>query len=128
MKTTGFIPLIALALLGLFASNCLFVVREIDRAVLLTFGEVTNSDIAPGLHFRIPGVHTVRIFDGRIQTLDAETASYLTAEKNYLEVDSFAKWRIFNTAQFYTATSGDEVVPGFARWELNVLERRSREC
>lgn len=110
MKTTDFIPLIALALLGLFASNCLFVVREIDRAVLLTFGEVTNSDIAPGLHFRIPGVHTVRIFDGRIQTLDAETASYLTAEKNYLEVDSFAKWRIFNTAQFYTATSGDEVV------------------
>jgi len=110
MKTTGFIPLIVLVLLGLLGSNCLFVVREIDRAVLLTFGEVTNSDIAPGLHFKLPGVHTVRIFDGRIQTLDAETASYLTAEKNYLEVDSYAKWRISNTALFYTATSGDEVV------------------
>jgi modulator of FtsH protease HflC len=94
----------------LFASNCLFVVREIDRAVLLTFGEVTNSEVAPGLHLRIPGVHTVRIFDGRIQTLDAETASYLTSEKNYLEVDSFAKWRISNTSQFYTATNGDEVI------------------
>ncbi len=110
MKNAGFFPLILLALLGLVASNCLFVVREIDRAVLLTFGEVTNNDIAPGLHFKIPGVHTVRIFDGRIQTLDAETESYLTSEKNYLEVDSYAKWRISNTALFYTATSGDEAI------------------
>ena len=110
MKNAGFFPLILLALLALVGSNCLFVVREIDRAVLLTFGEVTNNDIAPGLHFKIPGVHTVRIFDGRIQTLDAETESYLTSEKNYLEVDSYAKWRISNTALFYTATSGDEAI------------------
>lgn len=110
MRISGFAPLILLAVLGLLVSNCLYVVRETNRAVLLTFGEVTNSDVAPGLHFKIPGVHRVRIFDGRIQTLDAETASYLTSEKNYLEVDSFAKWRISNTALFYTATSGDEVI------------------
>src|SRR5690606_11909395 len=65
---------------------------------------------APGLHFKIPGVHTVRLFDGRIQTLDADTESYLTSEKNYLEVDSFAQWRISNTALYYTATSGDEAI------------------
>ncbi|MES2604436.1 MAG: protease modulator HflC [Pseudomonadota bacterium] len=110
MKVSGFAPLILLAVIGLLVSNCLYVVRETNRAVLLTFGEVTNSEVAPGLHFKIPGVHRVRIFDGRIQTLDAETASYLTSEKNYLEVDSFAKWRISNTALFYTATSGDEVI------------------
>jgi len=50
------------------------------------------------------------VFDGRIKTLDAETESYLTSEKNYLEVDSYAKWRIANTALYYTATSGDEQI------------------
>jgi modulator of FtsH protease HflC len=110
MKTSGISTLVLLVVLALLASNCLYVVREIDRAVLLTFGEVTNSEVAPGLHFKIPGVHAVRIFDGRIQTLDADTESYLTSEKNYLEVDSYAKWRISNTALFYTATSGEELV------------------
>ena len=108
MKNSSMFTLVILTLLVMFVSNCIYVVREIDKAVLLTFGEVTNADITPGLHFKIPGVHTVRLFDGRIQTLDAETESYLTAEKNYLEVDSYAKWRISNTALFYTTTSGDE--------------------
>jgi modulator of FtsH protease HflC len=107
MKNSGLATLVVFSVAVLVAYNCLYVIREIDRAVLLTFGEVTNSDIAPGLHFKIPGVHAVRRFDGRIQTLDAATESYLTAEKNYLEVDSFAKWRISNTSQFYTATNGD---------------------
>jgi membrane protease subunit HflC len=84
------------------------VIRETDRAVLLTFGEVTNDNVAPGLHFKVPGMHAVRRFDGRIQTLEITTESYLTAEKNYLEVDSFAKWRVANNALYYTTTGGDE--------------------
>lgn len=108
MKNSTLFTLVGIALALIIAYNCLYVVREIDRAVLLTFGEVTNFDIQPGLHFKIPGVHSVRKFDGRIQTLDALTQSYLTAEKNYLEVDSFAKWRIYNTADYYRSTSGDE--------------------
>ncbi len=108
MKNSTLFSLVGIALVLIIAYNCLYVVRQIDRAVLLTFGEVTNFDIPPGLHVKIPGVHTVRKFDGRIQTLDAPTQSYLTAEKNYLEVDSYAKWRIYNTADYYRATSGDE--------------------
>jgi len=108
MKTSSLVSLLGLSLLALLAYNCLYVVREIDRAVLLTFGEVTDANVSPGLHFKMPGMHAVRRFDGRIQTLEITTESYLTAEKNYLEVDSFAKWRVANTALFYTATSGDE--------------------
>lgn len=110
MKTSSMFSLILLIGAILLASNCLYVIREVDRAVLLTFGEVTNIDVQPGWHWKIPGVHTVRRFDGRIQTLDADTESYLTSEKNYLEVDSYAKWRIANTAKFYTSTGGDETV------------------
>jgi membrane protease subunit HflC len=107
MKNSSAITLALIAVVLIVAYNCLFVVREIDRAVLLTFGEVTNADVEPGLHFKIPGVHTVRIFDGRIQTLDAPTQSYLTAEREFLEVDSYAKWRIADVSTYYTRTSGD---------------------
>jgi len=107
MKNSNIIALVGLALAGIILANCLYVVREVDRAVLLTFGEVTNADIPPGLHFKIPGVHVARIFDGRIQSLDADTQSYLTAEREFLEVDSYAKWKIANVSTFYTRTSGD---------------------
>ncbi len=112
MKNSTLFTLLALSLVVLLAYNCLYVIRETDRAVLLTFGEVTNDNVAPGLHFKVPGVHAVRRFDGRIQTLEITTESYLTAEKNYLEVDSFAKWRVADTALFYRAPNGDEVVAG----------------
>ncbi len=107
MKNSSAITLSLFAIVLIAAYNFLYVVREIDRAVLLTFGEVTNADVEPGLHFKIPGIHTVRIFDGRIQTLDAPTQSYLTAEREFLEVDSYAKWRIANVSSYYTRTSGD---------------------
>lgn len=110
MKNSTLFTLLALSLIVLLAYNCMYVVRETERAVLLTFGEVTNADVSPGLHFKMPGVHTVRRFDGRLQTLEITTESYLTSEKNYLEVDSFAKWRVANTALYYRATSGDEAI------------------
>ncbi|MBT5484925.1 MAG: protease modulator HflC [Gammaproteobacteria bacterium] len=108
MKNSTLFTLIAMALGLIIAYNCLYVVKEIDRAVLLTFGEVTNFDVPPGIHGKMPGVHTVLKFDGRMQTLDAPAQSFLTAEKEYLEVDSYAKWRVHNTADYYRATSGDE--------------------
>jgi len=107
MKNSSALALAVIAIVLIIAYNCLYVVREVDRAVLLTFGEVTNSDVTPGLHFKIPGVHAVRIFDGRIQTLDAATQSYLTAEREFLEVDSYAQWRIAEVSTYYTRTSGD---------------------
>lgn len=110
MRNSSLFTLLTLTVVVLLAFNCMYVIRQTDRAVLLQFGEVTNANVAPGLHFKIPGVHTVRRFDGRIQTLEITTESYLTSENTYLEVDSFAKWRVANTALYYTATGGDENV------------------
>ena len=33
-------------------SNSVFVISETQRGVLLKFGEVVNSDLQPGLHFK----------------------------------------------------------------------------
>ena len=93
-------------------SNTLFVVRETERAVMLQFGELVNSDIESGLHVKIPWVNTVRKFDARIQTEDATPQRFLTLEQKALDVDSYAKWRIIDTGQFYVSTRGNVSTAG----------------
>ncbi len=110
MSTKGMVSLVAVLSVIFVASQCLFIVSERERAVLLRFGEVVNADVQPGLHFRLPIVNKVRKFDGRLLTLDARKQRYLTLEKKALIVDSYIKWRIAAVEKFYTATSGDEFV------------------
>jgi membrane protease subunit HflC len=89
------------------AGQCVFVVYEFDKAVILQFGKLVKADIAPGLHFRIPFVDEVRRFDGRIQTLDTRAERYPTVEKKSVMVDLYAHWKIIDVARYYTATGGD---------------------
>jgi len=100
---------ILLAVLALFvATNALYVVKETERAVLLKFGQVVNPDIKPGLHIKIPFVNNVRKFDGRVLTVDSQPERFFTQEQKALIVDSYAKFRVADTAKFYTATNGEE--------------------
>lgn len=105
MKNTFVIAIIVL--LVLVAANSLYVVRQTERAVLLQFGEIVNTDVQPGLHVKIPWVQSVRKFDGRILTLDNNPQRFLTLEQKALLVDSYVKFRIVDTGRFYVATRGD---------------------
>ena len=101
-----------LLLAVVLAGNIFFVVKETERAVMLQFGELVNSDIESGLHVKIPWVNTVRKFDARIQTEDATPERFLTLEQKALEVDSYAKWRVIDTGQFYVSTRGNVETAG----------------
>jgi membrane protease subunit HflC len=103
------LTLTLLAVLVLFiASNALFVIKETERGVLLRFGEVVNPNLEPGLHVKIPFVNNVRKFDGRVLTLDSQPERFFTQEQKALIIDSYAKYKIADTATFYTATNGEE--------------------
>jgi membrane protease subunit HflC len=104
----GLLSITVLLVVAMVLSSCLFVVKETERAVVLKFGEVVRPDVEPGIHWKIPFVHTVRRFDGRILTMDARAERYLTLEKKALMVDAFAKWRIVDVRKYYTATQGEE--------------------
>ena len=110
MQSKSFPALILIAILALVASNSLYIVDETERAIKLKFGEIIESDIKPGLHFKIPVLHTIRKFDARILTMDSRPQRYLTLEKKAVIVDSFIKWRIADVQAYYEATSGDELV------------------
>ena len=103
------VVLILIALLLVFlASNSLYILKETERGVMLRFGEVVIPDIKPGLHFKIPIVNEVRKFDGRLLTVDSTPERFFTQEQKALIVDSYAKFRVAETAKFYTATNGEE--------------------
>jgi membrane protease subunit HflC len=103
MKTFGLI-LAALVLLG--AYNAAFTVREGQSAIVLQFGRIERTNDKPGLHFKIPFVQQVMLFDSRIQTLDTQPERYFTLEKKTVKVDFYVKWRINNNATYYQATHG----------------------
>lgn len=105
------IKIAALALVALvILANSVFVISEFERGVKLRFGKLVEADLQPGIHVKIPLAEDVRVFDGRILTVDAQPASFFTIEKKRLIVDSYAKWRIQDVDTYYTSTNGIESV------------------
>ncbi|KGE53064.1 membane protease HflC [Xanthomonas axonopodis] len=108
MKSSLVIGLIVAVLLTLMGS--VLVVREDQTAMVLNLGRVVRADLKPGLHFKIPMVESVRVFDRRFQVLDTAPARYFTAEQKDVSVDFFAIGYISDVRAFYRATGGEESV------------------
>jgi membrane protease subunit HflC len=108
MRVSLWMPVAVAVLLGLLGS--FYIVNEGQTAMVLNLGRVVRSDIGPGFHFKWPLVETARVFDRRLQVLDAEPERYLTSERKDVSVDFFAVGRIENVRAFYRATGGDEEV------------------
>lgn len=108
MSPRAMLSLAVLAVAVLLGAQSVYIVTEIERAVLLRFGKVVNPDVSTGLHFKWPFVDQVRRFDSRILTLEARAERFLTVEKKSTQVDSYAKWRIIDVTRYYTATSGEQ--------------------
>ncbi len=114
MNKSGLIVVIAL-LLGLgIVSSSLYTVNETEIAIKLQFGEIVQTDIEPGWHFKMPFVQNIRKFDARILTLDTPPERFLTVGKKFVIVDSFIKWKISDVKTFYKATAGN-------RWQATTL-------
>jgi membrane protease subunit HflC len=97
------------ALVVLLGLNSMFVVSEGHSGLLLQFGRIVNTDYQPGLHFKLPLIQQVIIFDKRILSLDAQPERYFTSEKKSVNVDFYVKWRVVDNAAYYRSTGGDEL-------------------
>jgi modulator of FtsH protease HflC len=100
--------LIAAVAVLLLLMGSVYTVSEGQGAIVLNLGRVVRSDIGPGLHFKWPLVESARIFDRRLQVLDAEPERYLTSERKDVSVDFFAVGQIQDLRAFYRATGGQE--------------------
>ena len=101
------IIIIVAALLVFIFSTATFTVDERETAIKFRFKEIVETDIKPGLHFKLPFVNTIEKFSTLVLTLDAKPDRFLTGEKKYVQVDFFVKWKIDDVSAFYRATRGD---------------------
>jgi len=105
-KLTSLVLLILIVVV--VGTSGFYTINERQRAIVTRFGKVQKTDDTPGLHVKMPFVDKVHYFDRRVLTLDSEPQTYFTAEKKELVVDSFVKWKIINTLDYYLTVGGDE--------------------
>ncbi|MDF1826978.1 MAG: protease modulator HflC [Legionellaceae bacterium] len=110
-KLTGII--IAFFVLIVFMGS-LFSVTQGQKGILLRLGRLVQDSstdqvkvLLPGLHFKMPFIESVRIFDTRIQTLDIKSSRIVTKEKKDVLVDYYVKWRILDLAGYFKSTGGN---------------------
>lgn len=102
------IAIVILVLLVALAPQVFYTINMMEKAVLLRFEKIVQSDFEPGLYAKWPFIEKVIKFDKRTLTLDAEPERFLTKEKKFLIVDSFIMWRIEDERKYFTTTGGDE--------------------
>ena len=116
MKLSKFLlPVIVVAGFAIYLS--LFVVKEINQAIVLQFGDPKKIISTPGLQVKIPFIQNVVYLDRRILSLDPAPEEVIASDQKRLIVDAFARFKIVDPLQFYISV-GDERV---ARSRLSTI-------
>jgi membrane protease subunit HflC len=100
---TGALILIGLAAIVLYAS--VFTVYQTQQALVLRFGAVRKVVTEPGLYFKAPLVDAVLPIEKRLLDLDIPVQTLLSTDRQNLEVDAFARWRIADPLRFYQSVN-----------------------
>ncbi len=116
MKLGKFLlPVLVVAGVAVYLS--LFVVKEINQAIVLQFGDPKKVIVEPGLQVKIPFIQNVVFLDRRILNLDAPPEEVIASDQKRLIVDAYARFKIVDPLKFYISV-GDERV---ARSRLSTI-------
>jgi len=108
MKLSKFILPLIFAI-GLVVYLSLFIVKEINQAIVLQFGDPKKIITTAGLQFKIPFIQNVVFLDRRILSLDPPPAEVIASDQKRLIVDAYARFKIIDPLKFYISV-GDERV------------------
>ena len=78
--------IILIAALAFFS---IFIVKEVNQAIVLQFGDPKKIILKPGLNFKIPFIQNVVFLDSRILNLDTPPAEVIASDQKRLIVDAF---------------------------------------
>ncbi len=96
---------LAVFFVAILCYNSLFVVTEMNQAVVTQFGEITDVAREPGLHWKTPFVQKVNYFDKRLIEWDGEAKQIPTRGKKFITVDSWARWKIIDPRTFFQSVT-----------------------
>ena len=81
-----------------------FVIDQAEQGIIVQFGEPIGDVVSEaGLHWRIPFIQEVRRFDRRLLAWDGDVSQIPTLGREFIVVDTTARWRIADPLQFLRA-------------------------
>jgi len=87
---------------GFLLWQSVFTVDQTEQVIITQFGKPVGEPITdPGLHFKIPFTQQINSFDKRYLAWDGPMVEMSTKDKTYVQVDTFARWRITQPMQYY---------------------------
>ncbi len=102
-----FIPIIVV--LGLTAFQSIFIVQEINQAIVLQFGDPKKIVTKSGLNFKLPFIQNVAYLDKRVLNLDNPPEEVIAADQKRLIVDAIARFKIIDPLKFYISVGNERV-------------------
>ncbi len=87
----------------------IFIIKEINQAIVLQFGDPKRIISKPGIYFKIPFIQNVVFLDKRILNLDAPPEEVIASDQKRLIVDAFARFQIIDPLKFYISVGNERV-------------------
>jgi len=103
-STFGLFASIFVIALIIVAGGSIFTIGQNQQALVLRLGEPVPGRALvsdPGLHFKVPFLENVVMFDKRTLDLETDKQEVLAADNNRIEVDAFLRYRIVDALTFY---------------------------
>ena len=97
------------AVLGALVFLSVFIVKEVNQAIVLQFGDPKRIIVEPGLNFKIPFIQNVVYLDKRILNLDTPPEEVIASDQKRLIVDAFARFKIIDPLKFYISVGNERV-------------------
>jgi membrane protease subunit HflC len=95
---------VVLAVLAIVVFKSAFVIDQAEQGIIVQFGEPIGDVIdEAGLHWRLPFIQEVRRFDRRLLAWDGDVSQIPTLGREFIIVDTTARWRIADPLQFLRA-------------------------
>jgi len=108
MKRSATAILAGAVVVAIVLAMSMYTIDQRKAAIKFQLGEVVAVQTDPGLYFMVPVLQNVRLFDTRIQTMEArDPERFLTSENRNVLVDSFVKWRVVDVREYYRSVRGD---------------------
>ena len=101
------IPLLIVIAATIYFS--VFIVKEVNQAIVLQFGDPKKIILKPGLNFKIPFIQNVVYLDKRILNLDTPPEEVIASDQKRLIVDAFARFQIVDPLKFYISVGNERV-------------------
>ncbi len=90
-----------------------YVVGPNEYAALFKFGKIVSVTDAPGIKYKVPGVHTVSYISKKLHLYDIPRSGVITKDKKSMIADNYVTWKVIDPVKYIQT--------------LNAIEARARE-